>query len=66
MDESETKLVASSQSVTVKVEERAAGIGFIEAFMLPNVASYALAFGFFKLVSFNNNIIFYVKFSEQQ
>lgn len=27
-------------------------IGFVEAFMLPNVMSYAIAFGFFKLVSF--------------
>jgi len=26
-------------------------IGFVEAFMLPNVMSYAIAFGFFKLVS---------------
>lgn len=27
-------------------------IGFIQAFMLPNVMSYALAFGFFKLVNY--------------
>ena len=25
-------------------------IGFIQAFMLPNVMNYAIAFGFFKLV----------------
>lgn len=28
-----------------------APIGFLQAFMLPNVLSYAIAFGFFKLVS---------------
>jgi sugar phosphate permease len=27
-------------------------VGFIEAFMLPNVMSYAIAFGFFKLVNY--------------
>ena len=29
----------------------AEAIGFFQAFMLPNVMSYAVAFGFFKLVS---------------
>ena len=28
-------------------------IGFFQAFMLPNVISYAAAFGFFKLVRIN-------------
>jgi hypothetical protein len=30
----------------------AAPIGFFQAFMLPNVLSYAIAFGFFKLVNY--------------
>jgi predicted secreted protein len=33
------------------VEEAPAPIGLIQAFLLPNVMSYAIAFGFFKLVS---------------
>jgi hypothetical protein len=32
------------------VEEVKAPIGFIQAFLLPNVMNYAVAFGFFKLV----------------
>jgi hypothetical protein len=31
--------------------KEAEAIGFFQAFMLPNVMSYAIAFGFFKLVS---------------
>lgn len=34
------------------VEEEAAPIGFFQAFMLPNVMNYAIAFGFFKLVNY--------------
>jgi hypothetical protein len=30
--------------------KEAEAIGFFQAFMLPNVMSYAIAFGFFKLV----------------
>eukprot|EP00596_Hydrurales_sp_CCMP1899_P003824 CAMPEP_0119042288 /NCGR_PEP_ID=MMETSP1177-20130426/14518_1 /TAXON_ID=2985 /ORGANISM="Ochromonas sp, Strain CCMP1899" /LENGTH=471 /DNA_ID=CAMNT_0007008961 /DNA_START=96 /DNA_END=1511 /DNA_ORIENTATION=- len=33
-------------------EDVKAPIGFIEAFMLPNVMNYAIAFGFFKLVNY--------------
>ena len=32
--------------------EEAVAIGFIEAFQLPNVMSYSIAFGFFKLVNY--------------
>lgn len=34
------------------MEERGEPVGFIQAFLLPNVMNYALAFGFFKLVNY--------------
>ena len=37
----------------------AAPIGFIEAFQLPNVFSYAIAFGFFKLVNYASSFIIF-------
>jgi OPA family glycerol-3-phosphate transporter-like MFS transporter 1/2 len=40
--------VASGSSLDDKKE----AIGFIQAFMLPNVMNYAVAFGFFKLVNY--------------
>ena len=40
---------ATVTTATVPVRV-AAPIGFVEAFLLPNVLSYAIAFGFFKLV----------------
>jgi len=41
---------AASSGPSTVVEE--SPIGFIEAFMLPNVMGYAIAFGFFKLVNY--------------
>eukprot|EP01038_Epipyxis_sp_PR26KG_P004666 gene4666-6554_t len=35
-----------------KTEDKKDPIGFFQAFMLPNVMSYAIAFGFFKLVNY--------------
>ena len=37
---------------SANTEEDAHTVGFLEAFMLPNVMSYAIAFGFFKLVNY--------------
>ena len=45
------KAAAAIRNPTVKVEE-AEPIGFLQAFMLPNVLNYAVAFGFFKLVNY--------------
>lgn len=46
-----TESKAKAVETTATIGAAPASIGFVEAFMLPNVASYALAFGFFKLVS---------------
>ena len=46
---SAAKAVASASKASHAEPEP---IGFIQAFMLPNVMSYAIAFGFFKLVIF--------------
>lgn len=49
-ENSKANVVSSAgKSETKQVE----AIGFIEAFQLPNVMSYAIAFGFFKLVSYS-------------
>jgi len=45
------KAAAAIRNPTVKAEE-AEPIGFLQAFMLPNVLNYAVAFGFFKLVNY--------------
>ncbi|KAJ1423090.1 major facilitator superfamily domain-containing protein [Ochromonadaceae sp. CCMP2298] len=37
---------------TGKPTQEATAVGFFQAFMLPNVLSYAIAFGFFKLVNY--------------
>lgn len=50
-DSDVNRAAAASSTVTV-VEESTEAIGFVQAFLLPNVASYALAFGFFKLVNY--------------
>ena len=42
---------AASKRAGTYVEESTEPIGFFQAFMLPNVFNYAIAFGFFKLVS---------------
>jgi OPA family glycerol-3-phosphate transporter-like MFS transporter 1/2 len=46
-----SKANAANAAAGKKQEAEPEPIGFMEAFQLPNVASYALAFGFFKLVS---------------
>jgi hypothetical protein len=38
--------------------EGPAPIGFIQAFLLPNVMNYAVAFGFFKLVSQDQDVVY--------
>lgn len=44
---------AKAASKAAKIpQEEVAPIGFIQAFMLPNVMNYAIAFGFFKLVNY--------------
>jgi hypothetical protein len=47
--EQEASKAKKTGGITI-VEEKAP-IGFIQAFLLPNVLNYAIAFGFFKLVS---------------
>jgi hypothetical protein len=47
-DTSRATAAAKSRGV---VEEGPAPVGFFQAFLLPNVLNYAVAFGFFKLVS---------------
>lgn len=44
--------ITTSEGTVRVVEDTPAPIGFIQAFMLPNVMSYAIAFGFFKLVNY--------------
>ena len=46
---SKAKALAASSGV---VRDEPAPIGFIQAFLLPNVMNYAVAFGFFKLVNY--------------
>jgi hypothetical protein len=50
-----SKANAANAAAGKKQEAEPEPIGFMEAFQLPNVASYALAFGFFKLVSERKN-----------
>lgn len=49
----ETKVIRNvSAKESGSSSEESAPVGFIQAFMLPNVMNYAIAFGFFKLVSY--------------
>lgn len=48
----EKKTSSSTTAGHSQAGDKAAPIGFFEAFMLPNVLSYAIAFGFFKLVNY--------------
>lgn len=48
--ETEGSRKAAAAASSGIVEEVKAPIGFIQAFLLPNVMNYAVAFGFFKLV----------------
>ena len=50
--EKSLKAAAAAASSGPGLVEESKAIGFIEAFMLPNVMSYAIAFGFFKLVNY--------------
>lgn len=50
------RVITESKAAASKSSEGGSGggggaIGFLQALMLPNVMSYAFAFGFFKLVS---------------
>eukprot|EP01035_Chromulina_nebulosa_P017236 gene17236-22762_t len=48
-----SRITTSDQNKTVVViQERPEAVGFLQAFMLPNVLNYAIAFGFFKLVNY--------------
>ena len=49
-EESERKNAAARPGGDQSANSEAEAIGFFQAFMLPNVMSYAIAFGFFKLV----------------
>lgn len=51
-DEAQPLTHIAESATRVKVEEHGKAIGFIQAFSLPNVANYAFAFGFFKLVNY--------------
>lgn len=47
----EAAKTAAAKKSAGHVAEETSPIGFFQAFLLPNVISYAAAFGFFKLVS---------------
>jgi len=48
----EASVAKAAASANKTSQEDPAPIGFIQAFLLPNVMSYAIAFGFFKLVNY--------------
>eukprot|EP01036_Dinobryon_divergens_P032819 gene32818-42486_t len=48
----EASVAKAAASASKTSQEEPAPIGFIQAFLLPNVMSYAIAFGFFKLVNY--------------